>query len=365
MRGIAVFLGSVFVAVMSLAQANKPFVMATKTELKSDRAFEISQSCFLQRNLPQHLNFTIQHILPRIVAEAKFFTQKNSLDGKEFYIADELSYRDLYHVHLRYPGTRDIQNMDEFLNSKVYHLQYHSFEHLDLMKLGWLRELEKLTAGSIYQSWVVQHIEKTTQTSSDPYATGGGYMGSHESKKIPALESSELLKIANLWHHSLGSSSQGVDRLMLRLLMINDIVNNGAAVRELMAFRSIASFDDIYKVILPGLNLNDHWQPLDIFYESTAANPEIAAEIRASMARTGLSWVGNPTSRDGNDLGLSGAAQADAQATFDKIIALAMSDSNSENVFKNTANQPKFVTAFTVVGDFVFSFRYNMATYCK
>lgn len=365
MRGLVVFLGFLTFSGYGLAQGSKPFVMALKTELKSLQDVQVSQSCFLQKHLPQHLEFVVETLLPRVVREAQFFTQKQNFEGQDFYVADELSYRDLYHVHLRYPGVRDIQNIDEFLDSKVYHLQYHSFEHLDLMKFGWLRELEKLPLSAKFQGWVAKHIETSTQTSSGAYTTSGGAAGGEDSPKNIILELSELQNIARIWNEQLGPKSQGEPRLMLRLLMINDIVKNGAAVRELMKFRSIASFDHEYKVITPGLNLTDFWQPLDIFYASVESNLQIAEELRAFSQRTGMAWVGNPLSRDGKYLNLPAILAKDAQETFDRITALAMNDVSSENVFKNTGDQPKFITAYTLRDGFVFALRYNMSTYCK
>lgn len=362
MRGVLVFCGVFFVSLFGFAHTDKPFVMWEKTKVKAEDSFKKSQSCFLQQHLPQHIDYVLAHVLPRIEREAQVLVQRQYIDGKAFYVADGLNYRDLYHAHIRYPGTYDIQEMSPFLDSNIYHLQYHSFEHLDMMMLSWWRELEVLLAGTIYTSWVNENIEKATQPEQDHYGSGY-YLSLPEGPAI--LPDSDLLSIAQLWHTHLGAQSQGAERLMLRLQMMNDIVGNNRAVRELMFFRSIASFDQAYGVINPGLDLSDYWQPLDIHFESVERNSKIAAEIHNFKSRTGLSWVGNPTSREGDNLGLSGAFREDAQATFDKIIEIAQDDPSPENVFKHTGDNPYFVTLFALSGEMVFLLKYNMSTYCK
>ncbi len=356
-----VFYGVLFFAYSSTASTDKPFVLWPNANIKADNAVKASQSCFLRQHLPKHIEFVLEKILPRIERESKVFLNQQVFGDKSFYVADELNYRDLYHAHLRYPGIREMTSLSDYYDSKNYHLQYHSFEHLDKMKLAWMQELDVLLTDPHHKEWVKQRIQNALQTSSGEFASS---VGGLTEKPLLILEDRELLQIAQRWHVSLGARSQGVQRLMLKLKTMNGLVSGVDAIYELMYFRSIASFDDVYGVINPGLDIIDHWQPLDLFFEAKSRQPKMAELIRAYKKRTGLNWVGNPTSRDGESLGISKAIKEDTQLTFNKLIALAEADPRAEAVFKNTADLPKFVTLFALSGDMIFQFRYNISTYC-
>jgi hypothetical protein len=352
-----VFFGVFVSAAPGITATEKPFYLLRPYQVSSLDGNREAQSCLLQKHLPEHLQFVINKIIPRGLGELPEMLKPHQIDGKKFYIAYNTDYPDLYHFHLRYPTQFSSSDFSKFLDSSNYHLQFHSTEHFDLMKIQWLYALAAL--GDISTKvWAEPRIAKAISPSTSSYTRTSTR---DPSENFPLFDDEDVLRVSLLWHRRLAEKSPGLEFLVLRVAILNDPIHHTSEVAEILNWRSVASHDDRFE-ILPTLDLNDVWQPVDFFFAKISENLELASEIRAFTSRTGQKWINNFDGDHGKFFSPSAELRKDSQETMLRIYRWIAQSPDDLNTLKHTVlDNTRYTDAITLHGDYVVAIHYHIS----
>lgn len=250
-------------------------------------------SCQIEENFETYTDHIVNSILPRVDDELSVLLRPHiSIEGRRVQVAEEVDASDLFHVHVRMP-TPQLRfhplPFDTFLDSGVYHLQYHSFERSSEITEKWREELSQIDdpALSAWLTDVEEHIYLQSQLQ-DPAL--GDYSGVNLVIDSPIKEplSEELIeRFSNLWYEHLNSSvryseeykSWLIERLKTRLNFIDPeriIFENHYAHS-----RSVISLGNEF-LILDRLNIPDHAQFANIYFEDRS---DMSLEVKALINR--------------------------------------------------------------------------------
>lgn len=264
-----------------------------------------SMYCHLLNHLGDYSNYIKDNILPRLSHELPHLLQpKWSSDGTLVQVAEAIDYSDLFHVHVRVPLTlisKDQKSLNQiFLNSKMYHLQYHSFESPADYTKKWREELA-FVGNSDLQAWLRQlnkYLEELNQ-SQDSY--GYGISSQLQISSPEELSDHQLEKFSQAWLDYLLSQKMITDftpwykarlREKLRVLDPKQTIANN----QITAHRSVVSTNNRFIVIKP-INLDDYIQPANIYFEERDYSPEIDQVISEAEAH-GLTHLINDQDND-------------------------------------------------------------------
>lgn len=259
---------------------------ATLTAGEEKRA-SISQACHLRDNIYAHTSYVRENVFPRIEEELKTITAPQVNDnGETYYMAENISYGDLWHAHIRYPlyiiePQNDLDPI--FGDDTQYHLQYHSYEYLPYLKDEWITQLRQIDSPAL-QDWL--DARETYEENVQSYSGSMGYMPSSVRNNLNPLNDEEREGFAALWHKYLSEDSPGFNILDSKMKILDPRTPDTGS---LLAYRSIASTNEVLRIIGP-LNYDDYGQPTTVDFEDRADSPAVNGVIARAEA-AGLDYI--------------------------------------------------------------------------
>ena len=292
-RGSIFFLVLLF-SLSAEAEVFRHFNVNVTSELSADEKREVSSlmSCQIEENFDSYEEHIVDYILPRVDQELSIMLRPHiSIEGERVQVAEEIDSSDLFHVHVRMPSPplrfHPIP-FSAYLDSEVYHLQYHSFERSGMITEKWRQELSEIE-DPLLSNWLLdveEHLFLESQLQ-DP----GLYYGARTSFETPLvapLTEEQKDYFSKLWYdlenknirHSDDYKSWLLERLKTRLNFIDPETH---AFNNLFSnSRSVVSTGRDY-LILNQLSIPDHDQFANIYFEDRADMPEEFEELIQSL----------------------------------------------------------------------------------
>lgn len=346
------------ISIQALAwSAVKPTVVSPRQDVPKIEGNKTAQACLLRSQITSHLDYVVQNVLGRGSSEAEQLVKPQLVNGQEIRMGEAIEYADLYHFHLRYPVDFQFKGLADFQDSLRYHLHYHTFEHLGLMFLNRLYEVRDLGDAEA-TAWAQERIERETTPSHEAF---NGH--SSPQKELTKLDPVSIDRVAVMWNQSLGARSPGIQQLTLWMRALNDRVMDQKALSDLLRHRSVASHDTHFEVI-PGLDLPNIWQPIDIMFAPVESYPNVARLIQEFKTRTGQKWLGNLEGIMAPYLITRPALNEDSISTWNQILAAIDEGPQEQNILRETVlDLPSHRAAFAVDDKYIYSLRVNLASY--
>jgi len=286
-----------FYSLVIKAQVYRHLDVRTEGELSKEEVREISDlmSCQIENNFDLYANHLVEEVFPRVEEELFSLLRPHfSVNGKRVQVAEAVDSGDLFHVHVRTRLPKLSYHplpFSGFLDSRNYHLQYHSFERVGVIKKKWMSELKEID-DPILAQWLTDVEKHKALLESQPDPGFGRFVDvlgeSPIEEPLSDIQKNDFSKL--LYSHLNSGSYRSfdyriwlLDRLRTRFNFIDP--KTIAFENVFSESRSLASYGFEF-LILNSLEVPDHYQFANIYFEDRSDMPnEIEALIREAESK--------------------------------------------------------------------------------
>lgn len=341
------------------AESGKLFNLLPHLDVPEIEGNVPEQACAIQQDLITNLDWIYDTVLPRVQSEVATLLKPQIIENRKIFVAHNVDNADLFHFHIRYPSKLDVTDASAVRDSKNYHLHYHSYEKIDLMRLKWLQEIRALN-DSATQVWLEARWNKANEK---PSSQVGGFTNSGpDLVKDTEMNAAGVSRLAELWHGQLGERSPGIEYVSMWTEFLNARLVS-KSLNELLRYRSVASFDDRFDII-KGLDLPNIWQSADVTYVPVSGNEDLADLVTRFMSENKQKWLINYEGKLAEFLPARENLKATAVDSIKEFQNLVTAKTDKTFILKSSISKvPAFTTAITVQGKFIFVLNYNVYRY--